>query len=36
MAWYELKAPYRDGTIHIIFEPQDFISKLGATIKAVY
>jgi hypothetical protein len=27
---YELKAPYRDGTTHVIFEPLDFISKLAA------
>jgi hypothetical protein len=29
---YELKAPYRDGTTHIIFEPLDFIAKLAALV----
>jgi hypothetical protein len=28
---YELKTPYRDGTIHVIFEPVDFIAKLGCS-----
>ncbi len=30
MVQYELKAPYHDGTSHVIFEPLDFISKLAA------
>ena len=29
MVRYELKTPYRDGTTHVLFEPLDFISKLG-------
>jgi len=29
---YELKAPYRDGTTHVIFEPLDFIGKLAALV----
>ena len=29
---YELKAPFRDGTTHIIFEPLDFIAKLAALV----
>ena len=26
---YELKTPYRDGTTHVIFDPLDFICKIG-------
>ena len=26
------KTPYRDGTIHVIFEPLDFIAKLPALV----
>ena len=26
---YHLKTPYRDGTTHVVFEPQDFISRLA-------
>lgn len=29
---YELKAPYRDGTTHVFFEPVDFIARLAALI----
>ena len=29
---HELKAPYRDGTTHVIFEPLDFINKLAAVV----
>ena len=29
---YELKAPYRDGTAHVIFEPLDFIAKLASLV----
>ena len=29
---YALKTPYRDGTIHVIFEPLDFIAKLPALV----
>ncbi len=29
---YELKAPYRDGTTQVIFEPLDFIAKLAALV----
>jgi hypothetical protein len=25
----ELKTPYKDGTTHIVFEPLDFLSRLG-------
>lgn len=28
----ELKTPYRDGTMHVIFEPVDFISRLAALV----
>ena len=27
-----LKAPYRDGTTHVIFEPEDFIARLAALV----
>ena len=27
---YQLKTPYRDGTMHVIFEPLDFIARLAA------
>jgi hypothetical protein len=27
---YELKAPWRNGTTHVIFEPLDFIARLVA------
>jgi hypothetical protein len=29
---YQLKTPYRDGTIHVIFEPLDFIARLAALV----
>ena len=29
---YALKAPYRDGTMHVIFEPTDFIARLAALV----
>jgi hypothetical protein len=32
MVRYQLKAPNRDGTTHVIFEPLDFISKLAALV----
>jgi hypothetical protein len=27
---YELKHPFRDGTTHILFTPQDFLARLAA------
>ena len=27
---YELKHPFRDGTTHILFTPQDFLARLGS------
>jgi hypothetical protein len=29
---YALKTPYRDGTTHVIFEPEDFIARLAARV----
>jgi hypothetical protein len=29
---YALKTPYRDGTTHVIFEPEDFIVRLDALV----
>jgi hypothetical protein len=29
---YALKTPYRDGTTHGIFEPEDFIARLAALV----
>src|SRR5690554_7959492 len=29
---YQLKAPYRDGTMHVIFEPLDFIARLAGLV----
>jgi len=29
---YALKTPYRDGTTHVIFEPEDFIAHLAALL----
>ena len=29
---YQLKAPYRDGTTHIVFEPMDFLAKLAELV----
>jgi len=29
---YQLKTPYRDGTMHVIFEPLDFIARLAALV----
>ncbi len=29
---YQLKAPYRDGTTHVIIEPLDFIARLAALV----
>jgi len=31
-ARYALKTPYRDGTTHVIFEPEDFIARLAALV----
>ena len=27
-----LKTPYRDGTMHVIFEPEDFMARLAALV----
>ena len=27
-----LKTPYRDGTTHVIFEPEDFIARLATLV----
>jgi hypothetical protein len=27
-----LKTPYRDGSTHVIFEPEDFIARLAALV----
>lgn len=29
---YQLKAPYRDGTTHVLFEPLDFLARLAALV----
>jgi len=29
---YTLKKPYRDGTTHVIFEPEDFMARLAAPV----
>jgi hypothetical protein len=29
---YALKTPYRDGTTHVILEPQDFIARLAVLV----
>ena len=29
---YELKNPYRDGTTHVLFSPEDFIARLAALV----
>jgi len=29
---YTLKTPYRDGTTHVIVEPEDFITRLAALV----
>ena len=29
---YTLKPPYRDGTTHVIFEPEDFIARLASLV----
>ena len=29
---YALKTPYRDGTTHVILEPQDFVARLAALV----
>jgi hypothetical protein len=29
---YALKTPYRDGTTHVIFEPEDFVARLAALV----
>jgi hypothetical protein len=29
---YALKTPYRDGTTHVVFEPEDFLSRLAALV----
>ena len=28
----ELKTPWRNGTTHVIFEPEDFIARLAALV----
>ena len=32
---YQLKTPYDDGTTHVLFEPLDFISRLGHKDKVI-
>jgi hypothetical protein len=29
---YELKHPFRDGTMHVLFEPLDFMARLAALV----
>lgn len=29
---YALKTPYRDGTTHVVFEPEDFLSRVAALV----
>ena len=29
---YELKHPFRDGTTHVLFTPEDFIARLAALV----
>ena len=29
---YTLKTPYRDGTTHVIFDPEDVIARLAALV----
>ena len=29
---FALKTPYRDGTTHVIFEPEDFMARLAALV----
>jgi hypothetical protein len=29
---YELKLPFRDGTTHILFTPEDFLARLAALV----
>ena len=29
---YELKHPFRDGTTHILFTPEDFLARLAALV----
>ena len=29
---YQLKTPYRDGTMHVVLEPLDFIDRLAALV----
>ena len=29
---YSLQTPFRDGTTHVIFEPQDFIARLASLV----
>jgi hypothetical protein len=29
---YTLKTPYRDGTTHVIFEPEDFMARRAALV----
>jgi hypothetical protein len=29
---YALKTPYRDGTTHVIFEPEDFMDRPAALV----
>jgi hypothetical protein len=31
---YRLKTPWRDGTIHVIFEPQELMEKLAVLVPA--
>lgn len=32
---YELKTPYRDGTMHVVFEPLDFIGFLQNLLQPI-
>jgi len=31
-AVYQLKTPYRDGTAHFVFEPNEFLARLAALV----
>jgi hypothetical protein len=33
---YALKTPYRDGTTHVILEPQDFVARPGPVVRGRY
>ena len=32
---YRLKQPFRDGTTHVLFSPEDFIARLAALVSRV-